>query len=86
MLKQPRRTALVNGVKILLGCELICFFGSYFVWNRMNSSREFRYRMLNTLPSVLEGYYLLGETLDKTNNTRCLDQAVWSEEGRSDAS
>jgi len=45
----------------------------------MNRSRTFRKQVQDNFPSILEGYYTVGETLDSTNNIREQDRAAWSD-------
>jgi hypothetical protein len=35
--------------------ELACIGGSYFVWNRMNHSQDFRFFMSKNYPVILDG-------------------------------
>ena len=69
-----------NLFKGFLAVELVAVVGSYLVWNRMNNSRQFRKSMFDNFPSILEGYYSLGEKLDSSNNIRELDSRFWKNE------
>ena len=55
------RNARGLGTKLVKGfvfAEIVVFFGSYYVWRRMNHSQEFRYYMRNNYPSILEGDFM----------------------------
>lgn len=78
MQKYPRGTSFGGLFKVFIAAELTAVVSSYFVWNRMNSSRPFRKQMRDNFPSILDGYYTLGEKLDSTNNIRERDSAVWA--------
>ncbi|XP_031617302.1 uncharacterized protein LOC116337115 [Contarinia nasturtii] len=54
-----------GGLKIFLFVETIAFFGSYGVWFRMNRDQAFRGYIGEKFPSILEGFYRIGEIFDK---------------------
>jgi len=67
---------VVFGIKGLIAVEALLFAGSYYVWYCMNVSRDFRYRMYNNFPSILDGYYRIGEYFGDST-VRQLDYRVW---------
>lgn len=69
--------------KWFLCFEITALAGSYFVWNRMNHSRDFRRTVLDNFPTILEVYYKIGEQFDSCNNTRSLDSKIWDSENKS---
>jgi hypothetical protein len=74
--KQPIKKANAF-FKIFVYFELAVLFGSYLLWKRMNSSQEFRYKIKTTFPSMLEGYYKIGESIGNIQ-TREYDRIRWS--------
>ncbi|CAO1398447.1 unnamed protein product [Diamesa serratosioi] len=82
--KNPRpqyRSIIKKTAGVLFVIEAVSFAGSYFVWSRLNSSREFRHQCHINYPSILEGYYKIGEYLDTSNTaaiTRQQDHMVWA--------
>lgn len=55
----------------------VTFFGiAYYYYHRMNTSREFRYKMYNKNFELLDGFYKLGEFFGDTT-TRKLDLQAW---------
>lgn len=79
MKKYPRdvRFRFPRLFKGFIALEIIVAAGSYLVWHRLNTSRNFRKLMHEEFPSVLEGYYSLGEKFDSTNNIRSSDLHFW---------
>lgn len=78
MQKYPKTPKyLTSGIKIFIAAELAALIGSYAIWRRLNHSREFRKEVRDRFPSILEGYYYIGEKLDPTSNIRSLDSAYW---------
>jgi len=78
MRKYPRQRGTVAGLfKVFIAAELTALVSSYYLWNRMNTSRPFRKQVQDNFPSILEGYYTLGEKLDSTNGIRQRDHEVW---------
>ena len=84
MLRLPRNRAGLNLLKIFIFAETALFGGSYLLWSRMNKDRTFRKYMNDNYPSILDGYYTLGETIDSTNQARAFDSSVWEAERRQD--
>jgi hypothetical protein len=41
-------------------------------------STDFRFYMRENYPSILDGYYKIGETLDSNNRIRIVDEEIWS--------
>lgn len=78
--KYPTSSSRGTWVKLFLGVEIGIFLGSYYVWRRMNRSQDFRQYMNDKYPSILEGYYKIGETFDKNNKMRQFDSACWNPE------
>ncbi|RLU27160.1 hypothetical protein DMN91_000959 [Ooceraea biroi] len=81
--KQPKSgfvQTLKKGGKALLIFEGALLLGSYGIWRCMNTSQDFRYRMHQHFPSILETYYVVGETLSGNNQLRTFDYTTWSEE------
>lgn len=76
--KQPKKTNYKGFIKGAILIETIAFIGSYFVWNRLNNSQEFRYWTKQHVPIILESYYQLGEKLGNLQ-TRDLDEKSWKE-------
>ncbi|KAF7998203.1 hypothetical protein HCN44_009601 [Aphidius gifuensis] len=59
--------------------HLIKTFGvTYIVWRRMNRSQDFRFYMNENFPSILEGYYKIGETISSDTSIRDFDTDTWS--------
>ncbi|CAF0903476.1 unnamed protein product [Brachionus calyciflorus] len=58
----PKEIGLTFG-KFVLIAEVGIFIGSYLVWKRMNDSQDFRHYMSRKFPSILEGFYQIGEQL-----------------------
>jgi hypothetical protein len=77
LLRQPRRSGFFPVLKVFVAIEIAVAGASYLVWNRMNTNQSFRKYMRDSYPSILDGYYKLGETLDSTNRTRSFDSKVW---------
>nr|CAH7720293.1 unnamed protein product [Callosobruchus chinensis] len=78
--KPAYRKWLKKGALVLLVLEGACFAGSYFVWNKANTQRDFRKYLRDNLPFVLEYYYKTGELLNSRNNVRHTDQVYWEQE------
>jgi len=79
MQRYPRQTSFGGLFKVFIAAELTALVSCYYVWYRMNRSRTFRKQVQDNFPSILEGYYTVGETLDSTNNIREQDRAAWSD-------
>ena len=83
MLRTPRKSGL--GIRLFKGfliAEIVGFGGTFFLWNRMNHSQDFRKYMRNNYPYILEGFYSIGEQFDKTYCTRSLDLKQWELEDK----
>lgn len=75
---QPKKSSVVKSIfKGFIYIEIVVFLGSYLLWKRMNDSQEFRLYMKNSYPTVLEGYYSLGENIGNLK-TRKHDQEIWN--------
>lgn len=68
---------LIRGAKALFVIELAAFSGAYYVWHRMNTSRDFRRTMHDNFPFILDGFYLAGEKLGDDKLTKKLDYEIW---------
>lgn len=82
--KRPKSQLLkkFSGVlKTLFVAETILFAGSYYVWYRMNTSRDFRLFMHNNYSWALDGYYSIGEYLSH-NDLRKQDIDIWDRESK----
>ncbi|KAL5008600.1 hypothetical protein ScPMuIL_014181 [Solemya velum] len=78
MLKEPRKrkSGLATSLKYLLYAEVAAIGASYFLWHKMNTSRDFRHKMHKSFPSILNGYYYIGEKFGDYP-TRILDYKAW---------
>jgi hypothetical protein len=63
--------------------EIGALFASYMIWKRLNGSQDFRYKVKQKFPSILEGYYQIGESIGDIK-TREYDIACWSSKQASD--
>lgn len=70
-----KKTALV-----LLAAEAIAFGVSYAGWYRLNTDRDFRHYVKENYPTILEGYYQVGEVFSKDNTIRNVDEQIWAQE------
>ncbi|KAG5893347.1 hypothetical protein JTB14_000113 [Gonioctena quinquepunctata] len=75
--KPAYRKWLKRGALTLFVVEAACFAGSYFLWYKVNTKRDYRKYLHDNYPSILEIYYRTGETFDSQNKVRELDQAYW---------
>ncbi|XP_074038195.1 protein CEBPZOS isoform X1 [Leptinotarsa decemlineata] len=83
LFKNPKpayRRWIKRGAITLFVIEAACFAGSYFIWQRVNTEREYRKYLHDNYPSILELYYKTGETLDPLNRVRQSDQACWKKQ------
>lgn len=73
---------LKTSAKVLIAIEVTGVVISYCVWHRINQSRDFRKYLNKDWPLVLEGYYRIGEYIDKDSNEiiRKNDLACWTAE------
>lgn len=84
MLKKPNPTWFKNLKKLAVVCfaaEGLCFAGSYYFWYRLNTNRDFRHYCHLNYPSLLEGYYKIGEFFDSADSIaqiRRTDLTVWA--------
>jgi len=79
MQKYPRsRTSFGGLFKVFIAAELTALVSSYYMWYRMNHSRSFRQKVQINFPTILEGYYTVGEKLDSTSNIRESDRIAWA--------
>lgn len=72
--------------KLFVLLEVAGFLGSYYVWKRMNSSQDFRFYMSQAYPTILEGYYQIGERLGDLNDIRAYDRKCWQEKQQAESS
>ncbi|XP_064195924.1 protein CEBPZOS-like isoform X1 [Anguilla rostrata] len=63
--------------KAIVVLEVAGVFGAYFLFQKMNTSRDFRSTMSRNLPSVLEVYYKSNEWAG-VYGIREGDQEAWS--------
>lgn len=70
---QPMAKKIFKGVLV---AELIGVFGAYFLFNKMNTSQDFRQKMSERFPTVLEVYYKSMEQ-SGTQGIREQDQEKW---------
>ncbi|CAH2001805.1 unnamed protein product [Acanthoscelides obtectus] len=83
LIKHPKpasRKWLKKGAVALFVFEGACFAGSYFLWHRANTDRDFRKHLKDNYPFLLEYYYKAGELLNSQSNTRQVDQSYWGQE------
>lgn len=73
---------LKRSAKVFIAIELTGVIVSYCVWRRINESRDFRKYLSTDWPVLLEGYYKLGEYIDKDSNEiiRKNDLVCWDAE------
>ncbi|KAL8588808.1 hypothetical protein ACOMHN_035303 [Nucella lapillus] len=80
MRKEPKATnyrgMLASGIKAVLVVEGLFLVGTYALWSRMNTSRDFRFKVHRYCSPVLESYYWMGETYSDLP-TRKLDYDAW---------
>lgn len=69
-------SAFKKGFKVLLIGELALAGGCFIVYQKLNTDRDFRHWMSKKYPTVLDGYYQLGEKLGSLR-TREEDRLVW---------
>ncbi|KAJ8949858.1 hypothetical protein NQ318_010492 [Aromia moschata] len=84
LVKNPRpayRKWLKRGALILFVVEAASFVGTYAVWHKVNTERDYRKYLRDNYPSVLEVYYRTGEIIDSQSKIRQIDQAYWAKEG-----
>ncbi|KAK8721041.1 hypothetical protein OTU49_012960 [Cherax quadricarinatus] len=83
-MKKYPRSQLFSFIKksaaVLFALEVGAFGGLYYVYNRMNTDRDFRYYMSNNYSFGLEVFYSVGEYLNKQDKTREFDQHIWSKQ------
>lgn len=81
MKKQPKRT-FSSSIKKVIGiavlAEFVAVVGSYLVYHKLNTDRDFRYYVKENYSPILEGYYKLGEYADSTNAMRKVDEKLWN--------
>lgn len=79
----PLGRKLLKGAGLVALAELVAVFVFYRQWRRINREQEYR-RVLATSSwgaVVLEAYYTVGETIDKTNTIRAHDLQTWQAAG-----
>ncbi|XP_033635195.1 protein CEBPZOS-like [Asterias rubens] len=62
--------------KYLIAAEVVCFGGAYYVWHKMNINQEYRRRMHETHPYVLELFYRTAE-MGQIKDARPNDYRQW---------
>lgn len=78
--KEPKRTSASKSLfRVFIYVELALFGSTYYLWKRMNDSQDFRFKVRENAPSILEGYYQLGEQLGGLK-TRQMDEEAWREQ------
>jgi len=78
---QPIVFGLIKkGAAFLLAAEVVLFGGSYYVYHRMNTERDFRHYMHQNYNFALESFYKVGEFANQADQTRLLDEAIWSKQ------
>lgn len=68
-----------TSAKVLFVIEAVCFAGSYAVYHRMNTNREFRQYINENCPFLLDYYYKFGEFLGNSK-LREVDATIWRAE------
>ncbi|KAK3776610.1 hypothetical protein RRG08_063314 [Elysia crispata] len=80
MKKIPKQTTwrqkLGIGVTFLVAAEITACLGTYIFWRKMNRDRDFRYKVYQVSPFMLDYYYKIGETLGGASQ-RSLDLEAW---------
>ncbi|XP_069787070.1 protein CEBPZOS-like [Narcine bancroftii] len=71
---EPIARRLFKGVVLL---EVAGVIGAYWLFHRMNTSQEFRYKVNGRFPSILEVYYKSNEWAG-IYGTREMDKETWS--------
>ncbi|XP_072906650.1 protein CEBPZOS-like isoform X2 [Hemitrygon akajei] len=71
---EPIAIRIFKGVILL---EVAGVMGAYWLFHRMNTSQEFRYKVNKRFPSILEVYYKSNEWAG-VYGIRELDQETWS--------
>ncbi|XP_076305818.1 uncharacterized protein LOC143222758 isoform X1 [Tachypleus tridentatus] len=67
--------------KGLFVLEGVFFCGTFCVYYKLNTSRDFRHWMFNTNFTALDGFYRIGEFFGDTS-VRNTDYKVWGIEGK----
>jgi len=82
MKKYPKGSGIRLFLRRLLGgaiiAESIAFVGTYYVYNRMNHDRDYRYYMSKNCNPILELYYQIGEFGNPRIKTREQDRLTWT--------
>lgn len=89
MLKAPPKSWIRFGFKLGVAgaiLELAALGGSYVFWRKLNRDQEFRQYCSVNYPTVLEGYYKVGDFFDSEKNKeiRALDQQVFASKALED--
>ncbi|XP_019061160.1 protein CEBPZOS [Fukomys damarensis] len=73
---RPLETLTKKILKGVLVAELMGAFGAYFLFNKMNTSQDFRQTMSKKFPFILEVYY---KSIEQSGvyGTREQDQKIW---------
>lgn len=74
------KKVIKNTAKVLFVAEAIAFAITYAGWHRLNTNREFRHYVKENYPSILEGYYQLGERISGDKAIRNHDELIWKQE------
>lgn len=83
MRKQPRSqfiNLVKKGAAAVFIAEVGAFGVCYYIYHHMNTDRDFRYYMKNNYSFALESFYTLGEYMNKTDQTRKIDNIIWSKQ------
>lgn len=64
------------GVSIVVAAEIAACLGTYIFWRKMNRDRDFRFKVYQFSPYMLDYYYKVGETLGGASQ-RALDMEAW---------
>lgn len=66
----------IFATKAVIALEVLTAGFGYLVWNRLNHSQEFRHKVYNFSPPILNYYYNIGERLG-TSDIRENDRKMW---------
>lgn len=85
LIKQPKgnlnlRKWFVKGAAVVFVVEAAGLLVSYAFFNHLNKDRDFRLKVLQKFPLLLETYYKIDETLGE-GKIRESDYRCWSREG-----
>ncbi|CAG9864563.1 unnamed protein product [Phyllotreta striolata] len=81
IIKRPNSTFkrwFKRGAVTIIVIDALSCVGSYFIWRKINTERDFRRYLHDNYPFVLEGYYKIGETIDSQSQIRKIDWEHWN--------